>query len=112
MANLDDLSPAGLQNLIKEAQVKIEKKQNAVPKEVVAQIKELAVSIDVADEIIDVKGKSKRSASGVEAKYQNPGNPDVLWTGRGLAPKWLKSLIDAGHHKDELLIDKKVVADK
>lgn len=103
MANLDDLSPAELQNLIKEAQAKLEQKQNAMRKDVMAQIKELAASIGVTVDIIDGK-QSKRRSSGVAAKYQNPNNPSDQWTGRGLVPKWLKALIEAGHHKDEFLI--------
>lgn len=104
MANLDDLSPAELQNLIREAQSKLEQKQNSMRKEVIAQIKELAASIGVTVDIIDDK-KSKRSSSSVAAKYANPSNPTQVWSGRGLPPKWLQALLDEGRSKEEFLID-------
>lgn len=103
MVNIDNLSPAELQNLIKDAQTKLEQKQSSMRKEVIAQIKELATSIGVTVDIIDDK-KSKKSASAVAAKYTNPHNPAQTWTGRGLAPKWLKALEAEGRNKDEFLI--------
>lgn len=101
MANLDDLTPDELQKLILEAQSKLEQKQSGMRKEVIAQIKALAASIGVNVEIID--GKSKRLSS-VNSKYRNPQNPLQEWTGRGLAPKWLKEYIAAGHSKEDFLI--------
>lgn len=102
MANLDDLSLNELHELILEAQAKLESKQHGMRKAVIAQIKELAASIGVAVEIID--GKSKKISS-VSSKYRNPQNPLQEWTGRGLAPKWLKEYIAAGHKKEDFLIN-------
>jgi DNA-binding protein H-NS len=104
MANLDDLSLDELQNLIKEAQSKLEQKQNSMRKEVIAQIKELAASIGLTVDIIDDK-KPKRGSAGVAAKYANPSNPAQVWSGRGLPPRWLQALLDEGRNKEEFLID-------
>lgn len=30
------------------------------------------------------------------AKYQNPSNPQEVWTGRGRQPKWVKDMLDDG----------------
>lgn len=103
MANLDDLSLSELQDLIKEAQSKLEHKQNFLRKEVINQIKELAASIGVTVEIIDDK-KPKHISSGVAAKYANPNDPSQVWSGRGLAPKWMQSLINEGQSKEDFLI--------
>jgi DNA-binding protein H-NS len=103
MANLDDLSLAELQDLIKEAQFKLEQKQNSMRKEVITQIKELAASVGVTVDIIDNKKSNLRSA-GVAAKYANPNNPTQVWSGRGLAPKWMQALIDEGQSKEDFLI--------
>ncbi len=104
MIDIQNLSPAELQALIKNAQSALEEKQVGMRKQVIAQIKELAASIGVTVEIIDDK-KSKKSSSTVAAKYANPANPSETWTGRGLAPKWMKSLTDQGRNKDEFLIN-------
>ena len=101
MANLDDLSLNELHELILEAQSKLEQKQNSMRKEVIAQIKALASSIGVTVEIIDAKSKK---TSAVSSKYRNPQNPLQEWTGRGLAPKWLKEFLAAGQKKEDFLI--------
>lgn len=105
MMDIQNLSPAELQALIKNAQSALEEKQAGMRKQVIAQIKELAASIGVTVEITDEK-KSRKASSAVSAKYANPANPNETWTGRGLAPKWMKALTDAGHNKDEFLISK------
>lgn len=102
MANFDDLSPQELQNLIKDAQATLDQKQSGMRKEVIAQIKALATSIGVTVDIIEAK--SKKTAS-VSSKYRNPHNPLQEWSGRGLAPNWLKELIAAGHSKETFLIN-------
>lgn len=33
-------------------------------------------------------------------KYQNPANPNEVWTGRGRMPFWLKAFVDAGKDKE------------
>jgi len=40
----------------------------------------------------------------VPAKYAGPNGES--WTGRGLTPHWLTALVDAGHAKEEYLINK------
>lgn len=104
MIDLQNKSPEELQRLIAEAQVQLEVKQHSMRKEVIAQIKELAASIGASVEIQDVKKTGKR-LSAVQAKYRNPEDPNKTWSGRGLAPKWMQSLLAAGHSKDEFLIN-------
>lgn len=103
MINIQELSTVELQKLITDAQAELETKQNGMRKDVIAQIKELASSINVTVEIIEDK-KSKKTKSFVPAKYANPNNPSDTWTGRGLAPKWMQALIAEGRSKDEFLI--------
>ncbi|TMJ03430.1 MAG: H-NS histone family protein [Alphaproteobacteria bacterium] len=47
--------------------------------------------------------KKKRE---MKPKYRNPANPEETWGGKGHAPQWLKTLIEAGRTKDEFLIGK------
>jgi DNA-binding protein H-NS len=103
MINLENLTPTELQALLKDAQTALEQKQSSMRKEVIAQIKELAASINVTVEIIDDK-KAKKAKSSVAAKYANPNNSGQTWTGRGLQPKWLKVLIAEGRNIDDFLI--------
>lgn len=44
----------------------------------------------------------KVSGSTVAAKYRGP--EDQTWSGRGLTPRWMTSLIEQGRTKDDFLI--------
>ena len=50
----------------------------------------------------DKPAKVKKPASAVAAKYRGPNGE--TWSGRGLTPKWLATLIAAGNTKDQYLI--------
>jgi DNA-binding protein H-NS len=50
-----------------------------------------------------VKGASpKKAGSPVAAKYHGPNGES--WTGRGLTPRWLKSLLEQGRTKEEFAV--------
>jgi len=68
---------------------------------VIAQIKELAASIDVVVEIHEADKKSVRKGVKVPVKYRHPEDPEKTWTGRGVMPTWLQALINAGHDRSE-----------
>lgn len=113
MLDLENKSPDELKALIAQAQEHLAERQKAMRKEVIGQIKELAASIGATVEIqfdqpTEKSGKRKRGGQSgkVVAKYQNPANPEETWTGRGMAPKWIKDLVAAGRNKDEFLINK------
>ena len=46
--------------------------------------------------------KSKRAGVAVAAKYKGPNGE--TWTGRGLTPRWLASLLEQGRTKEEFAI--------
>jgi DNA-binding protein H-NS len=46
--------------------------------------------------------KVKKSTAAVAAKYKGPNGE--TWSGRGLTPKWLASLVAAGSTKEQYLI--------
>jgi len=45
---------------------------------------------------------AKKAGKPVEAKYRGPNGES--WTGRGLAPKWLKALMAEGKAKEDFAI--------
>lgn len=104
MTEYMNLSETELQSVIQNAEKALKEKQASKRKEVIAQIRELAASIGVGIEIKDEDARSSRKGSKVPPKYQNPDNPAQTWTGRGVAPKWMQALINAGHDKSEFLI--------
>jgi DNA-binding protein H-NS len=51
---------------------------------------------------VRVAGGKKASGSTVAAKYRGPEGQ--AWSGRGLTPRWMTSLVEQGRTKDEFLI--------
>jgi DNA-binding protein H-NS len=95
--NFTDLSEAELASMIENAQKALKEKQEGKRKEVLAKIKELASSIGVTAEISEAAKPVGRKGTKVPVKYQNPNNLSQKWTGRGMKPKWLQTLLDQGH---------------
>ena len=102
MIEIQNKSQEELLAIIAEAQTQLEALKRRKHKEVIAQIKELAASIGVTVEIHEA---STATSAKIPAKFRNPDNHSQTWTGRGLAPKWLKTLIAAGRDKNEFLIN-------
>lgn len=104
MTDYQNLTETELQAVIEHAETALKNKQAYKRKEVIAKIKELAASIDVNVEIYEVGKKTTRAASKVPVKYRHPKEPEKTWTGRGMTPKWMQSLIDKGHDRTEFKV--------
>jgi len=54
------------------------------------------------------RGRGRPAGTGaggkVAPKYRNPANPEEVWSGRGMAPRWMKAYLDQGQSKDNFLI--------
>jgi len=104
--NLDEvLRSLSLQELL-EARGKIEERisrvqrseQSAAKKQILelARMYEIDVNF-IAVETAPTAGKSP-------AKYRNPQNSQLTWTGRGKKPAWLEALLAKGHKLGEFEI--------
>jgi DNA-binding protein H-NS len=102
------LSEHELASVIESAQRALKEKMDVKRREVIQQIKELASSINLSVDIResgDVGGRvSSRKGTKVAAKYQNPYNHAQTWSGRGMKPKWLTSLLESGRSMNEFEI--------
>ena len=104
MSEYNNLSETELQAVIDNAEKALKDKQSTKRKAVISQIKELAASIGVTVDVQDSEKKSVRKGKKVAAKYVNPDDAAQTWTGRGVAPKWMQALLQAGRDKSEFLI--------
>lgn len=104
MSDYNNLSEEELESVIAQAQQTLIKKKNNKRKEVIAEIKALAASINLAIEIKDDAKKHPAKHSKVAAKYRNPEDSSQTWSGRGLTPKWMQALIAGGYNKRDLEI--------
>ncbi len=101
MTEYQNLSERELQAVIENAEKALKNKQANKRKEVIAQIKELAASIDVIVDIHETEKKPVRKGAKVAVKYRHPDDHNKTWTGRGVAPKWMQELLSAGHDRSE-----------
>lgn len=101
MTEYQNFSERELQSVIENAEKALKNKQAHKRKEVMAQIKELAASIDVIVEIHESKKMSSRKGAKVAIKYRHPDDHNKTWTGRGVAPKWMQELLSAGRQRSE-----------
>ncbi|MFI3136344.1 MAG: H-NS histone family protein [Methylococcaceae bacterium] len=104
MSEFEKLSENELEVMIENARKALELLQVGKRKEVIAQIKELAASINMAAELIDLDKKPARKGVSVPFKYRHPDDASKQWTGRGVAPKWMQDLISNGHTKADFKI--------
>lgn len=104
MNEYQNLSEIELQVVIDKAEKALKEKQIGKRKEVIAEIKELASSIGVTVTINESEKKIVKTGKKIAAKYRNPDDSTQTWTGRGVSPKWVRELIEAGHDKSKFLI--------
>jgi len=50
------------------------------------------------------KAKAASAGAKVAPKYRNPANPEEVWSGRGMTPRWLATYLQEGKTKDDFLI--------
>jgi len=101
--DLNQLSENDLKNMIADAEKALRAKKDSKRKEVIAQIRHLAASIDATVEIKDGR-RTGRSGMKVPPKYQDPNDPSKQWTGRGMQPAWVRDLIAQGYSLQDLAI--------
>ena len=101
MTDYQKLSESELQAVIDNAEKALKNIQANKRKDVIAQIKELAASIDVVVDIHESDKRSARKGVKVPVKYRHPEDSEKTWTGRGVMPIWLQALINAGHDRSE-----------
>lgn len=77
-------------------------------KDLVAPDKKRAGKVKPAKDVVKKAARGPKPNSKVEAKFKGPNGEE--WTGRGLTPKWLKSLIEQGRTKEEFAVAAPAVA--
>ena len=102
VTDYQNLSESELQAVIDSAEKALKNIQANKRKDVIAQIKDLAASINVTVDIHESDKKSvRKGVNKVAVKYRHPEDPEKTWTGRGVMPTWLQALINAGHNRSE-----------
>ena len=104
MTDLQKLSEIELKELSDNIEKALKDRQRGKRKETIAQIKELAASIDMTAELHPIDKQIVRKINKVAIKYRDPNNHNNTWTGRGVMPVWLRDLIQNGHDRSEFKV--------
>ncbi len=104
MTDLQQLSETELKELSDNIEKALKNRQRGKRKEIIAQIKELAASIDMSVELSSIDKQVVRKINKVAIKYRDPNNHNNTWTGRGVMPVWLRELIQNGHDRSEFKV--------
>ena len=92
---------AELQQKIAELQREAEEVRQQETAQVIADIRAKMAEFGITVE--DLAGRGKRPVSVVKAKYRDPATGKE-WSGRGIAPKWLRAALEAGASKDDFAV--------
>lgn len=101
------MSEDELQQVIRNAERALDERRKSKRKEIEVQIRRLADSIDMDVQLVERETKARGSSmkgAKIPPKYRHPTNAQLQWTGRGVAPKWLKELEERGRRREEFLI--------
>ena len=117
--NLDDLSVAELEKLIKQAEKKLEKKRLDAVKSAQAEISKIAKDLGVSvDDLLQEKASRQKKAARkntdrkkkagdrkpAKVKNRNPNDSSQTWTGRGKRPVWLRDALENGAKLEDFAV--------
>jgi DNA-binding protein H-NS len=94
--NIDSLSPAELEALIKSAAAQMESARKNHVKEVRAKIDSILAGAGLTiGEVYPTRGgkSAKGPKTAVAPKYRNPDNASQTWSGRGKRPLWFNAAL-------------------
>ena len=100
--DLAKLSLEELQALAQDIEVEVIGRREAERSRVLSQMRELAGSLGMTLEDV-VRGEKGRVGT-VAAKYRNPANPALTWSGRGKRPAWVNEALAAGKTLEDLAV--------
>jgi DNA-binding protein H-NS len=92
-----------LQELSRDIDKEVKRREIEEKRKVLAQVKELAASVGMTvEEILEAGGTQKKTKG--QPKYCNPDDPEQTWTGRGKRPAWFNQAINSGKTLEDLMI--------
>ncbi len=103
--DIQSLSFEELENLAGEVQQVLAQRKDQEVRKAKEEILRIAKEhgLKIFFEEMGVMKRGRRTGVGPSKFYVNPENSAETWVGRGKRPKWLKTLVDAGHSVDDYL---------
>ncbi|MFN4023006.1 MAG: H-NS family nucleoid-associated regulatory protein [Hydrogenophilus thermoluteolus] len=113
LETLEALSIEALEELKKDIEKTIVKKQDERLEQLKEEVRQMAERLGVPFETLLERLTRERSGKGRKSgapkrklpwRFRHPTDPDKGWTGRGLPPKWLQEWEASGRSREELRI--------
>ena len=106
--DLINLTTDELRELQQQIPVELKRRESQEKNDAIAKLRAMAKTLGYSlEDLVDKENKA-RGASGagskVKVKYRHPENPEMVWTGRGLTPKWVKSWLETGATLESLKV--------
>lgn len=104
--DLNAMSLKELRQLQKEVEAAIETFEARQKEAVRRELEELARArgFTLAELAEPPPKRARKSRSASPAKYRNPQNPQMTWSGRGRRPDWVNAALNAGATLEQLRI--------
>lgn len=55
-------------------------------------------------EVLNKKSSAQAKSPSATKKYVHPKNPELIWLGKGVRPKWLREYLDGGGKIEDCLV--------
>jgi len=104
---LSNLPLAELKTLLDLIPVEIKRREKAERAQALKDLEALAIERGFTLAELVERKKERKARAPVSAKYRNPENSSVTWTGRGRQPHWVSGFVANGGTLAELEIEKK-----
>ncbi|MFC3533696.1 H-NS family nucleoid-associated regulatory protein [Vogesella facilis] len=100
--DLQSLSLQELYDLRNQVATEVARLESAEKIEALKKVQELMATYGLSTE--DLTKKAAASRKPAEAKYQNPADPTLTWTGRGRKPLWVLAYLENGGALEQLAL--------
>jgi DNA-binding protein H-NS len=98
MEDYKELPFDALRTLHREIGALIAQRRHEALEQLKQQIAVLGFTVD------DLAPKKKKAAAPPADRYRDPENAELVWSGRGKRPEWLRDQLERGRTLDEFLI--------
>ncbi len=100
--NLDKMSLKDLRNLRNKVERAIESFEDRRKREALAAAEEAAR--EHGFNLAELTAAKARRSAKVSAKYANPDDPEMTWSGRGRRPRWIQDKLEQGKSLEDMAI--------
>jgi len=101
---LSNLTLVELKSLLNEIPTEIKRREKDEKAKALKDLEALATERGFTLAELVGAATEKKIRAPIAAKYRNPKDSSVTWSGRGIKPKWVTAFIAAGGTLDQLAI--------